>query len=600
VAKYIRLEKIELGAFNGLTKLTNLVLEHNEIREIIPGTFKDTISLKYLDLSKNIIQHLEVNVFSGLINLVTVILSENKLQYLHPDTFVGLPKLEAVYLGNITSLQVPTEHHFINSRSLEVLDISLCDISSVSVETFANVTALEWLEMSYNNLRSVDIHILKALPKLSAMYLEGNALQCDCQLKKVWRWCKDHNIQTAYGEDGEEVPECDTPSEVKGKWWGVLEKVKCLEDNGDYKNTSYNYTPIDDTDTGTETDMGTEADTETEADTDTETEQDNYVPRFLKQYEVPVYAIPFIFGATGNVIIIIIIICNKDMRNVPNMYIFNLAISDIISLTVLFFEACARRISDTWLEDDFMCAFLPFCRRLSVGLSAYSVAVLSIQRYKVTVNPFHFHVYSQPTWRATGATICGVWIVAALFAVPSTLSKYLCYLYYKSLISGSLMYYKRVVMFELLVSCVLPLCVIAFSYIMAACHLLRSANPISEETQNPQLNTRKTAAKIVLGLTVVFLISYVPYHVVWSYNISTVEPNTSEPTGILNKFIHHKDYELQYMLIVSTFLLLINACLNPVALICTSLAFRTHFKRYLTCCCKTNSPSTDLELARRI
>jgi amino acid transporter len=134
---------------------------------------------------------------------------------------------------------------------------------------------------------------------------------------------------------------------------------------------------------------------------------------------------------------------------------------------------------------------------------------------------------------------------------------------------------------------------------MAACHLLRSANPISEETQNPQLNTRKTAAKIVLGLTLVFLISYVPYHVVWSYNISTVEPDTSEPSGILNKFIQHKDYELQYMLIVSTFLLLINACLNPVALFCTSLAFRTHFKRYLTCCFKTNSPSTALELARR-
>ncbi len=92
-----------------------------------------------------------------------------------------------------------------------------------------------------------------------------------------------------------------------------------------------------------------------------------------------------------------VIICNKDMQTVPNMYIINLATSGIIYLTVFFTEACANRISDTWLQGDFMCMFLPFCRRLSVGLSVYSVAVLSIQRYTVTVNPLQFHLSSPPT-----------------------------------------------------------------------------------------------------------------------------------------------------------------------------------------------------------
>jgi len=51
---------------------------------------------------------------------------------------------------------------------------------------------------------------------------------------------------------------------------------------------------------------------------------------FFKQYQVTVYAFPFIFGTTGNVILLIIIICNKDMRTVQIMYILNLAIRDII------------------------------------------------------------------------------------------------------------------------------------------------------------------------------------------------------------------------------------------------------------------------------
>jgi hypothetical protein len=134
---------------------------------------------------------------------------------------------------------------------------------------------------------------------------------------------------------------------------GVLEKGQCLEGNiiyyGDYNSTSYSYNFTD----------------------------HEYDVDFIKRYQVPLYAALFIFGTVSNVILLIIIICNKDMRTVPNMYIVNLAISDIIYLTVLFSEACTNRISDTGPYSEFMCTFLPFCRRMSVGLSAYSVAVYS-------------------------------------------------------------------------------------------------------------------------------------------------------------------------------------------------------------------------------
>jgi hypothetical protein len=109
-----------------------------------------------------------------------------------------------------------------------------------------------------------------------------------------------------------------------------------------------------------------------------------------------------------------------------------------------------------------------------------------------------------------------VWIVAALFAVPSILSSSLCA---EKVITSTRKYYQRVVIFELLASCVLPLCVIAFTYTMTARHLVESSRSISEGTQNPQLKTRRNTAKIVLGLTVVFLISYLPYHVFWTYVI---------------------------------------------------------------------------------
>ena len=410
------------------------------------------------------------------------------------------------------------------------------------------------------------------------LYLYGNPLQCDCQLQEVWRRCEDRNIETGYKK---RVPQCDTPIEVKGMWWGVLQKRQCLDGNiqyyGDYKNTIYSYiAPTSDPDLYAGH------------------KQHGFVSRFLKQYQIPVYAVPFIFGTTGNVLLFIIIICNKDMRTVPNMYILNMAICDTIYLTLIFSEACANRISSTWLEGDVLCTFLAFCRRLSVGLSAYSVTVYSIQRYRVTVDLSLVSVSPQAACRVAVATICGVWIVAALFAVPSALSNYLCQEYTLSI---SKTYYLRVVVFELSVSCVLPLCVIAFTYIMTARHLVENSRSISEGTQNHQLETRRNTVKIMVVQTVVFLISYVPYHAFWTYFICTIQ-NTIHSGQNINSSLH-SNYNFQYWYLISICFLLINPCFNPVALFWTSSSFRQHLKRYLTCFCVTNTPHNELELTRR-
>jgi hypothetical protein len=230
---------------------------------------------------------------------------------------------------------------------------------------------------------------------------------------------------------------------------------------------------------------------------------------------------------------------------------------------------------------------------MSVGMSAYSIALYSIQRYRVTINPIHVRLSSPPTRRGIVATFCGVWIVAALFAIPSTVSKYLCEEFDGIRL---ITYYQHVVIFELLVSCLVPLFVIAFTYIMTDRHLVENSRSISEGTQNPQLKTRRNTAKIVVGLTVVFVISIVPYHAFWTYFICSQEDIFSLST---KDILDYSNYKFQYTYLISNCFLLINPCLNPVALFCTSSPFRQHLKRYLTCFCKTNSPPTDLELARR-
>jgi len=50
VLQTYRLTAIDLGAFNGISKLTALSIWAKEISEIIPGTFENMSSLENLDL----------------------------------------------------------------------------------------------------------------------------------------------------------------------------------------------------------------------------------------------------------------------------------------------------------------------------------------------------------------------------------------------------------------------------------------------------------------------------------------------------------------------------------------------------------------------
>jgi len=236
------LRKIEFGAFNGLTNLTRLVLAGNSISEIIPGIFGCMNILEHLELRQNRLEHLDTGVFSGLFNLKYIDLSTNGFKYLHPDTFLVSPNLQNLNLDSNRGLHVPTDRNFINSKPLSSLSIHFCSISSLSVETFSNVSSLEKLYLGNNNLSTVDIKILTAFPKLSELRLYGNRLQCDCQLQEVWRWCEDRNIHTGTRR---KVPHCYTPTEVERMCWGVLESGQCLEGNieycGDYRNRTCNF-----------------------------------------------------------------------------------------------------------------------------------------------------------------------------------------------------------------------------------------------------------------------------------------------------------------------------------------------------------------------
>ena len=95
------IKAIEPGAFEGMSRLEELVLKKNRISTIEPNTFAGLGKLWYLDLGKNKIQVVKSNAFLGLHNLEEIDLKWNRITRLEDGAFAGLDRLQWLELdGN--------------------------------------------------------------------------------------------------------------------------------------------------------------------------------------------------------------------------------------------------------------------------------------------------------------------------------------------------------------------------------------------------------------------------------------------------------------------------------------------------------------------
>lgn len=89
----------------------------------------------------------------------------------------------------------------------------------------------------------------------------------------------------------------------------------------------------------------------------------------------------------GNSLVISVIVINKKMQTVTNIFIANLALADVIlgMFTIPFqFQAA---LLQRWVVADFMCPIAPFVKDLSVNVSVFTLTFIAIDRYIAVIYP---------------------------------------------------------------------------------------------------------------------------------------------------------------------------------------------------------------------
>ncbi|XP_052603259.1 bombesin receptor subtype-3 [Peromyscus californicus insignis] len=304
------------------------------------------------------------------------------------------------------------------------------------------------------------------------------------------------------------------------------------------------------------------------------------------------YAVIISVGILGNAILIKVFFKTKTMQTVPNIFITSLAFGDMLLLLTCVPVDATHYLAEGWLFGKIGCKVLSFIRLTSVGVSVFTLTILSADRYKAVVKPLE----RQPSnaLLKTCAKAGGIWIVSMIFALPEAIfsnvytfqdpNRNVTFESCNSYPVSERLLQKIHSLLCFLVFYIIPLSIISVYYSLIARTLYKSTMNIPTEEQSharKQIESRKRIAKTVLVLVALFAVCWLPTHLLYLYHSFTYE-SYEDPSAV--PFI---------VTIFSRVLAFSNSCVNPFALYWLSKTFQKHFKAQL-CCFKAELPEPSL------
>lgn len=177
-------DRLEIGTQKFGDDITDLVIENADPR--FPIQLTDFIFKKLglhqittVKIVNSSIDFVAPNAFHGLPNLYAVNLSNDRLKVLHPETFAHNKKLVLLTLAN-NPLKFPaadSQDYFLNTSSIQELDISYCNMKYIAANTFNNMPGVMYLNLAGNHLSNMDPNTFKKLLDLEELDLSDNDIK---------------------------------------------------------------------------------------------------------------------------------------------------------------------------------------------------------------------------------------------------------------------------------------------------------------------------------------------------------------------------------------------------------------------------------------
>uniref|UniRef100_A0A914VXC8 G-protein coupled receptors family 1 profile domain-containing protein n=1 Tax=Plectus sambesii TaxID=2011161 RepID=A0A914VXC8_9BILA len=126
------------------------------------------------------------------------------------------------------------------------------------------------------------------------------------------------------------------------------------------------------------------------------------------------YTAVFIVAVSGNSLVVYVVMSNRNMQTVTNLFITNLAISDLlVNFTSLWLTPIYTYIGH-WVWGGWLCYGLPLFQGTSIFISTLTLTAIAIDRYIVIVHPMKRRI----SVHLCIAVITFIWTLSLLLVMP--------------------------------------------------------------------------------------------------------------------------------------------------------------------------------------
>uniref|UniRef100_A0A8C5Q482 Proteinase-activated receptor 1 n=1 Tax=Leptobrachium leishanense TaxID=445787 RepID=A0A8C5Q482_9ANUR len=137
---------------------------------------------------------------------------------------------------------------------------------------------------------------------------------------------------------------------------------------------------------------------------------------WLTKFIPSVYTVVFIIAIPLNVLSILIVIFKMKIRKPAVVYMLNLAVADVLFISVLPFKITYHFLGNNWPFGSGMCRFVTAAFYCNMYCSILLMTSISVDRFLAIVYPIH-----SLTWRTLGRSylVCSlIWMISIASIVP--------------------------------------------------------------------------------------------------------------------------------------------------------------------------------------
>ncbi|VDI47157.1 cholecystokinin A receptor [Mytilus galloprovincialis] len=150
--------------------------------------------------------------------------------------------------------------------------------------------------------------------------------------------------------------------------------------------------------------------------TDARNFQRNETTSSLSYILIVIYIIIFIAAVVGNLLVIFTLVHNKRMRTVTNVFLLNLAVSDLLLAVFCMPFTLIPMFLQNFIFGATMCVLIRYLQGVSVGVSCFTLVSISLERYFGICRPLRSRRWQTLSHAYKVIIFC--WILAAVVMIP--------------------------------------------------------------------------------------------------------------------------------------------------------------------------------------